>query len=217
MNRIFAVLFFVIFLTGCTKKPHLISEVATYSSALYKNSIYSTAGNFDRDSKEDPLYITKANGDYYLTIAFTDRLIQKKLTHPLDNFQINIVDINSDNIEDIIITITEKGCQSCYAYRVNSKINLVLSPEYIQKKFLEQYATDSLSLECFNSNINGAKIYNSSIELYYTELDYIGKELVFISEGSISNKNNKFDIEAVISLDSQNNLHIRDVKINNDK
>ncbi len=214
MYKVFAVLIFILLLFSCTKKSN-ISEKAMPIYSTFKNSaIYTTAGDFDGDGKTETMVITKPDENYYIAILYKNNILYKKLNHQADNLNITIQDINNDNREDIILNIVQNNSENCYVYTVDSEINTILSPEIIKDNIDFQKIANYIAYESGSFGLSDINNEVPTIKLYYTEMDYLGDEPVFISEGSVNIKNtNIFNIRTILAIDKDNNIVLKDLNM----
>jgi hypothetical protein len=214
LYKVFAVLLFALLLFSCTKTSNLSEKTLSIYSTFKNSAIYTATGDFDGDGKTESMFITQPDENYYITILYKNNILYKKLNHKADNLNVTIQDINNDNREDIILNIVQSNCENCYVYMVDSEINTILSPEIISANIDFQKVSDYIAYECGNFGLSDINNEVPKIKLYYTEMDYLGDEPVFISEGSVYIKNNNiFNIRAAVGIDEENNIVVKDINM----
>lgn len=214
LRIVFAVLLFILSLSGCRNSSGNSEEFLPIYSTFKNSALYTSPGDFDGDGKMENLFITKPDENYYINILDKDNIVYKKLNYSVDDLKLTIQDINNDTKEDIILNIIQNNCENCYVYTVSGEIITILSPEIIKSKIDMSSIEDYIASECGNFNIPSKDISSPVLKLYYTEMDYKGDEPVFVSEGSIYNKSiNTLNIQTTVSINRKGNIIISDVNI----
>lgn len=212
MRIVFAVLAFLLLLTGCGRISSNPEEIIPINSTFIGSSIYTSSGDFDGDGKMESIFITKPDKYCHMSILNGKHIVSKKLNYDSENLKLFIQDINDDGREDIIVNVIQNNCENCYVYTLDTDIITLLSPDIIKAK---------LNLEEINAYISREHKfmqfpvkYSSSrgIKLYYTEMDYLEDGSAFISEGSVYDRNtNVLNIQAVIQIKENGTAVLKDI------
>lgn len=214
LHRVFAVLFFLLVMFSCTNASNNSKRVLPIYSTFKNSAIYTAAGDFDGDGKMESIFITKPDENYYISILDNDNIIYKKLNYKADNLKLTIQDINNDNREDIIINIIQNSTQNCYVYTVNTGINTLLSPDLIKANVDLKSIEDYIALECGYMNLPVTSNIEQDIRLYFTEMDYSEDRSVFVSEGSVFNKNiTILNVQTTVSIDNNGKIILENIDV----
>lgn len=213
LHKVFAVLLFTLLLFSCTKSSGN-SELEPINTVFKNNAIYTSPGDFDGDGKMESIFITKPDGNFYISVVDKDNTVYKKLNYKADDFKLTIQDINNDKKEDIIINMIQNNCENCYVYTLDTDLINILSPELIKSKINQQNIVDYISLECGSFKLSRKFNSISNIKLYYTEMDYTGDEPVFTSEGSVYDKGIVIaSIQTTIGIDKNCNIIVKNINM----
>lgn len=216
MHRVFAVLFLVFLLLqlSCNSISSTPEKALPISSTFRSSAIYTSSGDFDGDGKMESIFITKPDECYHMSIIDKEHIINKKLNYRADNLKLTIQDINNDNREEIIINIIQNNCENCYVYTVTTDIITLLSPDIIIGELDRNKIDDYIALECGYMALTLENSRERDIKLYYTEMDYSEDGSIFISEGSVFDKNiTLLNIQATICIDKNGMVILKNINM----
>lgn len=214
LHKVFAVLLILLLMFSCNNLSHQPENILPIYSTFKSSAIYSSSGDFNGDGKMESIFITKPDENYYISILDKNNLIYKRLNYKAENFNLTIQDINNDNREDIILSTIQNNCENCYVYTVNKDLVTLLSPDIIIANIAMEEIEDYIALECGYTYSPQRDNRTSDIRLYYTELDYSDDGSVFVSEGSVLNKNtNILNIQTTVSIDSMGKVIVKNMNM----
>jgi hypothetical protein len=214
MKKVFAVLFFLVFLCGCMDRNE--ENIPVINSVYKNNSIYSAPGDFDGDHQPENLYITEDDNRYYLNLIKSGRLFNRELGFKVDSLNSFIQDINNDSKEELVLNVIQDNCENCYVFAFSNGLHAILSPEIIARHIdfekLEQTIT-------YNKKDTAKEKFTMSesayVKLYYTEMEYGDGEPIFVSEGAICRMDQSiFNIKIFSKVNKNNQITLSKVQVN---
>lgn len=214
MRIVFAVLTFLLLISGCTNIPSNPERVVPIYSTFKNSAIYTSSGDFDGDGEKESIFILRKKKNYYLSILDGQNTINRELNYNADNPMLTIQDINNDGREDIIINVIQNNCENCYVYSLDGDIKTLLSPDIIISKInLEEIGLYISQVHGFTNPTEMDRI-NLDIEFYYTEMNYMENGIEFVSEGSIFDKNiSILNIQAIIGINKNDTAVLKDINV----
>jgi hypothetical protein len=214
MKKVFAVLFFFLFLCGCSKFPASQDKKIILHSS--ENIVSSVPGDFDGDKYPEYIYVANSDdGSSYIKLIDGDKAFYKELDFKLDNYTSNVQDVNNDNKEDLIIYYIEENIQNVHVFSYNNELYNIFNPGMLDR-YVSFTQLDDQYKVTYGSNERIIKSKEKlSLKFFYTDLDYKDAGPVFDSIGTIANSSGRilYTISASFSVDSNNNLNIYDLKL----
>lgn len=209
MARLFAVLFFVLSLSGCGKYSN--TDNTNHIVDKKENIISSIPGDFDGDKYPEIVYIVNSeDGKSYIKLIDGNISYYKDLNFKLDNYSSNIQDVNGDEREDLILYSIYENTQNVYVFSYSEELLNIFNPQAINTLVSFVMLGDGYKVVCgeFERTIKSNEKLN--LRFYYSDLDYKSEGPVFDNVGIITNSNGKifYTVLTTFKIDSNGKINI---------